>query len=75
MMQNLILSAHAHGLGTCAQGAVGIWEDVVRKEFEISKDYRLLCGIAIGYPSDSPVNNFGANRIGVNELTVRPRIK
>lgn len=75
MMQNLILSAHAHGLGTCAQGAVGIWEDVVRKEFEISKDYRLLCGIAIGYPSDSPVNNFGANRIGVDELTVRPRIK
>lgn len=75
MMQNLILSAHAHGLGTCAQGAVGIWEDVVRKEFEISKDYRLLCGIAIGYPSDSPVNNFGANRIGVDELTVRPRRK
>lgn len=75
MMQNLILSAHAQGLGTCAQGAVGIWEDVVRKEFEISKDYRLLCGIAIGYPSDSPVNNFGANRIGVDELTVRPRRK
>jgi nitroreductase len=75
MMQNLILSAHAHGLGTCAQGAVGIWEDVVRKEFEISKDYRLLCGIAIGYPSDSPVNNFGANRIGIDELTVRPRRK
>ena len=75
MMQNLILSAHAHGLGTCAQGAVGIWEDVVRKEFEISEDYRLLCGIAIGYPSDSPVNNFGANRIGVDELTVRPRRK
>lgn len=75
MMQNLILSAHAHGLGTCAQGAVGIWEDVVRKEFEISKDYRLLCGIAIGYPSDSPINSFGANRIGVDELTVKPRRK
>lgn len=73
MMQNLMLSAHAHGLGTCAQGAVGIWEDVVRKEFEISKDYRLLCGIAIGYPSDSTVNNFGAHRIGVNELTIKPR--
>lgn len=75
MMQNLILSAHAHGLGTCAQGAVGIWEDVVRKEFEISKDYRLLCGIAIGYPSDSPINKFGANRIGLDELLVRPRRK
>jgi nitroreductase len=75
MMQNLILSAHAHGLGTCAQGAVGIWEDVVRKEFEISKDYRLLCGIAIGYQSDSPINKFGANRIGLDELIVKPRRK
>lgn len=73
MMQNLILSAHAQGLGTCAQGAVGIWEDVVRKEFEVSKDYRLLCGIAIGYPSESAVNNFGAHRIGVDELTIKPR--
>ena len=75
MMQNIILSAHAHGLGTCAQGAVGIWEDVVRKEFEISKDYRLLCGIAIGYPSDSPINNFVAHRIGLDELLVKPRRK
>ncbi|MFM1967237.1 MAG: hypothetical protein RL590_94 [Actinomycetota bacterium] len=75
MMQNLILSAHAHGLGTCAQGAVGIWEDVVRKEFEISKDYRLLCGIAIGYPTDSRINEFGANRIGLDELLVKPRRK
>ena len=75
MMQNLILSAHAHGLGTCAQGAVGIWEDVVRKEFEISKDYRLLCGIAIGYPTESPINKFGANRIGLDELLVKPRRK
>jgi nitroreductase len=73
MMQNIILSAHARGLGTCAQGAVGIWEDVVRKEFEISKDYRLLCGIAIGYPSDSGINNFKANRIEVAELIAAPR--
>jgi nitroreductase len=75
MMQNLMLSAHAHGLGTCAQGAVAIWDDVVRKEFEIPKDYRLLCGIALGYPSDSAVNDFKANRIGVEELTLKPRSK
>jgi nitroreductase len=75
MMQNLMLSAHAHGLGTCAQGAVAIWDDVVRKEFEIPKDYRLLCGIAVGYPSDSPVNDFKANRLEVENLTVKPRIK
>lgn len=73
MMQNLMLSAHAHGLGTCAQGAVSVWDDVVRKEFDVPKGYRLLCGIALGYPSDSTVNDFKANRIDVDELIVKPR--
>ena len=73
MMENLMLSAHGFGLGTCAQGAVSIWDDVVRKEFDIPKDYRLLCGMAIGYPSDSPVNSFKANRIGVDEVLFKPR--
>jgi nitroreductase len=73
MMQNLMLSAHAHGLGTCAQGAVNIWDDVIRKEFDISKDYRLLCGLAIGYPADTPVNKFQAHRIGLDELIIKPK--
>jgi nitroreductase len=73
MMENLILSAHARGLGPCAQGAVNIWDDVVRREFDIPKEYRLLCGMAIGYPSDSPVNSFKANRIGVEELLFKPK--
>ncbi len=73
MMQNLMLSAHARGLGTCAQGAVNIWDDVIRKEFDISEDYRLLCGLAIGYPADTPVNKFQANRIGLDELVIKPK--
>jgi nitroreductase len=73
MMENLMLSAHARGLGTCAQGAVSIWDDVVRKEFDIPKNYRLLCGLAIGYPSDAPANSFKSHRIAANEITVSPR--
>lgn len=73
MMENLMLSAHGHGLGTCAQGAVAFWDDVVRDEFEISKDYRLLCGIAIGYPSKAAVNSFQAHRIGLDELLVKTK--
>lgn len=73
MMSNLMLSAHSHGLGTCAQGAVAVWDDVVRKEFNISNQYRLLCGIALGYPSDSPVNSFQAHRLDISELVVAPR--
>ena len=69
-MQNLMLSAHARGLGTCAQGAVSTWEDAVRKEFDIPKQYSLLCGLAIGYPSDNKINSFGANRIDSSEIRI-----
>lgn len=74
MMENLILSAHGHGLGTCPQGAVGIWDDVVRKEFDIPKNYRLLCGVAIGYPSSSNANAFKANRIEPSEIKAKPKL-
>ncbi len=73
MMENLMLSAHAHGLGTCAHGAVNIWDDVIRKEFDVPKDYRLLCGLAIGYPSNDKVNSFQANRIGASEILIKAK--
>ncbi|GIS43255.1 MAG: hypothetical protein Ct9H90mP16_03250 [Candidatus Poseidoniales archaeon] len=67
-MQNLILSAHSKGLGTCPQGAVAIWEDAVRKEFEISKNYSLLCGICPGYPSDEKINSFPCKSSNPSEI-------
>jgi nitroreductase len=70
-MQNLMLGAHARGLGTCAQGAVVLWADPIRKEFQIPKGYKLLCGIAIGYPSAHPVNNFRAERISIEEIKLK----
>jgi nitroreductase len=73
MMENLMLSAHAHGLGTCAQGAVSVWDDAVRAEFDIPKEYRLLTGLAIGYPSDAEINTFGAHRIGPEEVVIQPK--
>ena len=72
-MQNLILSAHSRGLGTCPQGAVAVWEDAVRKEFEISKNYSLLCGICLGYPSDEKINSFEANRPEPSEIILPER--
>lgn len=75
MLENLVLSAHAHGLGTCPQGAAAIWDDVVRKEFEIPKNYRLLCGVAIGYPKDSKANQFESNRIKSAEIIAKKKSK
>ena len=64
----LILGAHARGLGTCAQGAVAIWEDAVKAEFEVPDGYKLLYGVALGYPSDAMVNTFQAERLPVSEI-------
>ena len=72
-MQNFMLAAHARGLGTCAQGAVAIWPDLVRADFNIPKHYKLLCGIAVGYPTDAEVNGFGAERIAVAEIKAQPK--
>ncbi len=71
-MQNLMLSAHAHGLGTCAQGASALWAEPVRKEFKVPKKYKLLCGIAIGYPSDDKINKFEAERLSVDQIKLEP---
>ena len=73
MLQNLILSAHARGLGTCLQGAVVIWDDVIRKEFDVPSDYKILTGLAIGYTADSHVNKFQANRIPPSEVIIKPK--
>jgi nitroreductase len=70
-MQNLMLGAHARGLGTCAQGAVALWADPIRKEFKIPKGYKLLCGIAVGYPSDAKVNGFRAERLPIEEIKLK----
>jgi nitroreductase len=69
-MQNLMLSAHARGLGTCAQGALAVWSDPVRKEFDVPKQYKLLCGIALGYPSKDTANDFRADRLPIADITV-----
>lgn len=69
--ENLMLSAHAKGLGACAQGALAIWRSAVRKEFEVPKGYKLIYGIALGHPSDHKVNGFQANRIPTSEIIIK----
>ena len=51
-MQSLMLAAVNEGLGTCAQGALAIWGGPVRQRFQVEKDYKLICGLSIGYPAE-----------------------
>ena len=51
------------GLGACVQGSLATWKSPVLEEFEdIPKDYKLICGVSMGYASDHVVNSF--NRAG-----------
>jgi nitroreductase len=69
--ENLMLSAHARGLGTCAQGALGLWPSAITREFQIPPGYKLVYGIAIGYPSEDKVNGFQAERLDIQEIKVK----
>ncbi len=72
-VQTLMLSAHAHGLGTCAQGALATWGGPVRAEFEIHKDYKLICGVSMGYASSHQVNQFTPGRHAMSDLLVQQK--
>jgi nitroreductase len=60
--QTLMLSAHANGVGSCAQGALATWGSPVRAEFDIPKDYKFISGISLGYANDDRINSFNAGR-------------
>ena len=61
-LQTLMLSAQAHGLATCAQGALATWGGPVRAKFAVPEHYKLICGVSIGYASTHPVNQFNPGR-------------
>lgn len=60
MLQTLMLSATARGVGSCALGVLATWRRLIDAEFEIPRPYKLLTGLALGYPSDAAVNEFRA---------------
>jgi nitroreductase len=70
-VQNLLLSAHARGLGACAQGMLAIWPKPVRSEFTVPKHYKLVFGVSLGYPSDSSVNDFEAERLPIDQIVIK----
>ena len=73
LLQTLMLSAHAHGLGTCAQGALATWAGPVRERFEIADRYKLICGVSVGYASAHPVNQYNPGRGDPGELLITSR--
>jgi len=69
-MQSLMLIATDKGLGTCAQGALGMWKSPIKKHFTLPKKYKLVCGMALGYPDDHKVNEYRPPKITLNDLLI-----
>lgn len=61
-VQTLLLSAQAHGVASCAQGALATWAGPVWAAFDVPPPYKLLCGVSLGYASDHPVNGYNPGR-------------
>jgi nitroreductase len=53
--QNMLLAAHALGLGACWIGSYNsVYENRVKEILSAPKDKRLLSIISIGFPAESP---------------------
>jgi nitroreductase len=65
-LQTIMLAARARGLHTCAEAAIASYPDIVRRELDVSRDWTVICGMAMGYAdADAPVNGFQPPRIAL----------
>jgi nitroreductase len=49
-VQTLMLALTAHGLGSCAQGAISHYAGAVKRELGVTDDLICLFGLSFGYP-------------------------
>ncbi len=60
--QTLMLALTARGIASCAQGALGLFPDIVREHLGVASNHKLLFGISFGYEDRSVKAN--AARVG-----------
>ena len=57
-LQTLILELTEKGLGTCIEGSIAGYPQVIRTKLGITDDKVILCGLAVGYSDpDSQINH------------------
>jgi len=69
--QSLMLAMTAHGVGSCAQGALGHYADVVRDMLGVAEGQRVLFGFAFGYEDTGhPANETRTVRAPLDSTTI-----
>ena len=61
-VQTIMLACVARGIGTCAQGALRLYPDIVRRHLGLLDSQRLLFGLCFGYEDTTVKAN--ATRVG-----------
>lgn len=60
--QTLLLAFTSRGIGTCAQGALGLYPSIIRDHLGIDASHRIIFGISFGYEDVAAPAN--ATRVG-----------
>ena len=62
-LQNIMIAARGHGLGTCPQASTANYPAVVRRHLGIPDSEMLVCGMALGYADPAaPTNTLETER-------------
>jgi nitroreductase len=70
-LQTFLLGLTARGLGTCVQVSIDGYPQIVREQLNISQEFAILCGMAIGYPDPTfPANNLRTERNPIEHIVV-----
>ena len=67
--QTLMLALVARGIASCAQGALGLFPEIIREHLGISANYKLLFGISFGYEDrDTKANAARVGRAPIDDV-------
>jgi nitroreductase len=68
-VQNILLAAHAEGLGTCWVGMPLMYRDRITEALAIPEDEILLSFVCLGYPDkESPINSMERARMPYDQV-------
>ncbi|RUP27252.1 MAG: nitroreductase [Mycolicibacterium sp.] len=68
-VNNFLLAAAAHGVGSVAQAALAMYPSVLRRELGLGDDRTIVCGISFGYPElDHPTNSYRTTRAPLDQV-------
>jgi nitroreductase len=67
--ENIMLSAHARGLATCAIAYTLLYAEPIKKSLNLDTNSETVLSISLGYPDNSfPLNDFRSSREDLNSV-------